>query len=127
MAAPQDLRARTIEAINQIVDPCSAGIGAPTGLFDMGLVKEVEINDGSVAVELLTTSPFCLYVGHFEEEVARRVGALPGVRSVNVTIVHRTMWDESLMSEAARARLAEKYRRRRANIPAGRSGLGGAM
>lgn len=126
MAAPQDLRAQTIEAINQIVDPCSAGIGAPTGLLDMGLVKEVEIKDGNVAVELLTTSPFCLYVGHFEEEVARRVGALPWVRTVTVTVAHRTMWDESLMSEAARAQLAQKHRRPRANIPAGRSGLGGA-
>jgi metal-sulfur cluster biosynthetic enzyme len=121
-----DLRAEVTEAVNQIIDPCSAGVGSPTGIADMGLVKRLEIHGADVEVELITTSPMCLFVGHFEQEVERRISALDWVRSVTVVSTQRTMWDESFMSPAARARLAEKYRRPRANAPPGRDGLGGA-
>jgi metal-sulfur cluster biosynthetic enzyme len=121
-----DLRAQVIDAINQIIDPCSAGVGSPIGIADMGLVERLEIHGGEVEVELITTSPMCMFVGHFEQEAERRIGALSWVRSVRVISTQRTMWDESLMSEAARTRLAEKYRRPRLNTPPGRSGLGGA-
>jgi metal-sulfur cluster biosynthetic enzyme len=121
-----NLRVQVTDAINQIIDPCSAGVGSPIGIADMGLIKRLEIHGVDVEVELMTTSPMCMFVGHFEEEVERRIGALAWVRTVTVTSTQRTMWDESLMSEAARAQLAEKYRRPRANTPPGRRGLGGA-
>lgn len=121
-----DLHAQVTDAINGIIDPCSAGVGSPIGLADMGLVKRLEIRGDAVEVELITTAPLCMFVGHFEEEAERRIGALDWVRSVSVTCTQRTMWDESLMSEVARVQLAERYRRPRLNTPPGRSGLGGA-
>jgi len=112
-AGTLDLRAQVSAAINQIIDPCSAAIGSPTGLADLGLVNRIELDGAAVTVELITTSPMCMFAGHFEQEAERRIRALTWVRSVTVTCTHRTLWDESFISEAARARLIEQQRARR--------------
>lgn len=118
-AMPGDgLRRRVLAAINEIVDPCSAGIGMPTGIADLGLIDRLEIDDGRVDVTLITTAPHCMFVGMFKEQIEHRVGATPGVASVRVTMNYETMWDESRMSEGARARTVERHRRLRSSVPA---------
>jgi hypothetical protein len=36
-------RLEVLSAINQVVDPCSVGIGVPIGVVDMGLVESVNL------------------------------------------------------------------------------------
>ena len=53
---------RVSEALQEVIDPCSAGRGVPAGLVDMGMVKRVGLSstpDGRsmVTVELRITSP----------------------------------------------------------------------
>ena len=53
------------EVINQVVDPCSASIGIPIGLVDLGLVRSVEVDNAAdrpdVIVRLRLTSPGCMF------------------------------------------------------------------
>ena len=98
-------------AINAIVDPCSVAMTEPIGLADLGIIERVEIEDDRVEVTLLPTSPHCLFLGLFEEEIERRVRALDWVRTVEVRLTEGLeIWDESRMSEAARERLARRRR-----------------
>jgi metal-sulfur cluster biosynthetic enzyme len=109
-------RAEALAAINEIVDPCSAGVGVPIGLTEMGLIEELTLGDGHVVVTLMTTAPHCMFVGLLEEEIEQRVSALAWVKSVRVERSScETVWDDSRMSEAARERLIERHR-----LPRGR-------
>jgi metal-sulfur cluster biosynthetic enzyme len=111
----EERRLGVFAAINQVVDPCSAGVRVPIGVVDMGLVESVNLDGGRVSIELITTAPFCLFTGLFEEEIQQRVSALPWVESVQVAFNSDPRllgaWDEERMSADARAALAERFKR----------------
>jgi metal-sulfur cluster biosynthetic enzyme len=91
--------------LNTIGDPCSVAQGVPMGIDDMGLVRDVQMDEvGNVAIELRLTSPSCHIVGYFDVEAKRRVLGLPGVRSVTVEVDLGLDWRPEMMSEDAKAR-----------------------
>jgi metal-sulfur cluster biosynthetic enzyme len=91
--------------LNTIGDPCSVAQGVPMGLDDMGLVRDVTLDDeGNVEIGLRLTSPSCHIVGYFDVEAKRRVLELPGVRSVTVQVDHGLDWTPQMMSEGAKVR-----------------------
>jgi metal-sulfur cluster biosynthetic enzyme len=97
------------EVLNGIFDPCSMAMAEPIGISDMGLVEEVRTDGGRVAVVLVPTSPHCMFIGLFEEEVEKRVSALSWVESVTVELEEGTIiWDEARMTPSARERLARR-------------------
>lgn len=103
-------RAAAVRAVlNSIVDPCSAAMAEPIGIADMGLVEDVRVEAGHVVVVVVPTSPHCLFTALFEEEIEKRVAALPWVESVRVELEEGgIIWDERRLSDAARARLARR-------------------
>jgi metal-sulfur cluster biosynthetic enzyme len=104
-----------VAAVNGIADPCSIAMTEPIGIADLGLVEDVRVDGGHVDVVLVPTSPHCLFVGLFEEEVEARVLALEFVESVNVEHEEgEIIWDETRMAPEARERL----RRRRVALAA---------
>jgi metal-sulfur cluster biosynthetic enzyme len=120
-----ELRARVLATMNTIVDPCSSGIGMPTGIVDLGLIDGLEIHEGRVEITLITTAPHCMFVGMFKEQIEQRIGVIAGVEFVHVTMNYEAMWDEARMSEVARARLVEPHRRHRSSAPDCRYAQGG--
>jgi metal-sulfur cluster biosynthetic enzyme len=91
--------------LDGIIDPCSVSHGVPMGIEEMGLVRSVDIDDdGHVVVDMRLTSPCCLMVGHFSIETKARVGALPGVRSVEFRHDTGMEWTPSMIAPAAEAR-----------------------
>jgi metal-sulfur cluster biosynthetic enzyme len=91
-------------------------MATPIGIDDMGIVEDVRITGDRVEVVLLPTSPHCLFLGLFEEEIEARVGALPWVDVVSVRLTDgEEIWSEERMARGARQRLA----RRRRQAPAG--------
>lgn len=80
---------RVSEALNTIVDPCSITAGVPGGLVDMGLVRDLRIDelpDGGHRVTLAVgvTEPTCVLLGSFIAEAQIRLRALDGVTAVDV-------------------------------------------
>jgi metal-sulfur cluster biosynthetic enzyme len=68
------------------------------GLDQMGLIDAIEIGaDGDVDVRMRLTSPACLMVGIFKEEIQNAVGAVPGVRHVDVSFDQGLDWTPDLI------------------------------
>lgn len=108
------------ERLDEIVDPCSEARGTDISIVEMGLLKRIEVDDGSVHIELRITSPSCMMVGYFIEQANERVGSLPGVEEVTLATDAGLSWREDMMAESAERKrrehqraLAERYRRER--------------
>jgi metal-sulfur cluster biosynthetic enzyme len=109
---------RMKQQLNAIIDPCSVTAGAPAGLIDMGLVREtrVEPMEGGglrAHVRICVTHPFCLMAAVFINEVRNRLGALPDLAEIDVTMDSSTLWTPELMSREYRVRLDSIRRARR--------------
>jgi metal-sulfur cluster biosynthetic enzyme len=103
-----DLRRRVEEAVDSVVDPCSAVAGAPAGLAEMGLVQAVDVSGGEVSILLRVTHPSCFVAPLFLRWVEEAVAAVPGVAFVRVRLAEDTDWTPADMSPAYRSRLAER-------------------
>lgn len=109
------------ERLDEIIDPCSEARGTDLSIVDMGLLKKIEIEDGTAHIELRITSPSCMMVGYFIEEANERVGSLDGIEDVRLETDAGFSWREEMMSETAKQRrekhqeaLAERYREEQA-------------
>jgi ATP-binding protein involved in chromosome partitioning len=70
-------REDVLRALERVIDP---ELGRPVTELDM--VRDVRIEDGSVAVTIALTVAGCPLRSSFENQVREAVGGLPGVRSV---------------------------------------------
>jgi len=71
---------RVYAALNGVMDP-----ELNHGLVDLGLVREVDIEDDGIHVELQLTTPHCPFAGEIVTRVRTALLELDGVRSVEVT------------------------------------------
>jgi metal-sulfur cluster biosynthetic enzyme len=92
-------------ALRRVADPCSIATGAPVNLADMGLVKEVVVEDGIACIVLRVTSPICWQAANIIAAIEESVGAVPGIRSVACSIDPVSEWMPDMMAPEARARL----------------------
>jgi metal-sulfur cluster biosynthetic enzyme len=89
------------EALRVVVDP---EIGLP--IVDLGLVYDIEVKpEGDVKVVYTLTSMGCPVGPLIDHEVRAVLGALPGVRSVDLEMVFRPPWGPEMMSDEAKAAL----------------------
>lgn len=90
-----------IAALKEIFDP-----EIPVNIYDLGLIYGVEVSDeGGVAVTMTLTTPHCPVAESMPGEVETRVGAVPGVGSVTVSLVWDPPWDPQKMSDEAKLEL----------------------
>ena len=87
-----------IAALKDIYDP-----EIPVNIYELGLIYGVDVTDeGHAAVTMTLTTPHCPVAETMPAEVELRVGAVPGVGSVDVNLVWDPPWDPSKMSDEAR-------------------------
>jgi metal-sulfur cluster biosynthetic enzyme len=98
---------RVMRALDEVLDPCSVGIGSPTSLTELGLIERVDSLDGQVTVHMCVTAPVCLMVAPMFEAIRTAVESLPGVRSVETRLDPNIVWTPARMSRDHAARLAE--------------------
>jgi len=70
------------DALRQIIDP-----ELWANIVDLGLVRAIRIDDGSVAIDLVLTAPGCPLSGWITQQVRTAVSGLPGVRQVDVNLL----------------------------------------
>jgi metal-sulfur cluster biosynthetic enzyme len=78
------LRSAVETALEAVIDPCSAAHGRPLNVWEMGLVRDLAIEDGVVTLQLYLTSPVCTMLGKFIEQADEALLPLPGVERVVV-------------------------------------------
>jgi FeS assembly SUF system protein len=89
-----------IEAIKEIYDP-----EIPVNIYDLGLIYNVEVNDGHALVTMTLTTPHCPVAESMPGEVELRVGSVPGVGDAEVVLVWDPPWGSDKMTDEARLEL----------------------
>ncbi|WOF42135.1 SUF system Fe-S cluster assembly protein [Sphingopyxis indica] len=95
-----DLYEAVINALKDIYDP-----EIPVNIYDLGLIYNVEIDEGHVMVTMTLTTPHCPVAESMPGEVELRVGAVPGVGDAEVNLVWDPPWSPANMSDEARLEL----------------------
>lgn len=98
---------RVKDRLDEVIDPCSAGNGTNLSIVEMGLLDTIDVDGGDVTVNIHLTSPGCMMIPYFMEEIERRVVALPGVDSVTVETDGGFQWHPDMMTEEAKRRKVE--------------------
>lgn len=94
----EQLRDKIIEKIKTVFDP-----ELPVNIHDLGLIYEIEIEDGGlVKLKMTLTSPNCPVAGSLPMEVQMKVMEVEGVEDVNLQVVFDPPWTKEKMSEEAR-------------------------
>jgi serine O-acetyltransferase len=70
------------DALKKVIDP-EVGIS----IVELGLVKEIGIENGDVEIRMVLTTPTCPLAGYLVEQVRRRLRSIAGVKRVEVTLL----------------------------------------
>ncbi len=99
---PADLRGKVVAVLESCYDP-----EIPVNIYELGLVYDVDVNEGSgeVKVRMTLTSPACPVAGSLPPEIEAKLRAVPGVGKVNVEVVWDPPWTPEKMSDAAKLQL----------------------
>jgi metal-sulfur cluster biosynthetic enzyme len=85
------------QVLETVIDP---ELGLP--LTDLGLVYEVELAEGTVRVEMTTTTPICPLGDYLAGMVRDRLLALDWTTGVDVALTHDPPWSADRLSTEAR-------------------------
>jgi FeS assembly SUF system protein len=104
-ALPQDELARMTDdivgAIKTVYDP-----EIPADVYELGLIYRIDIaDDRSVTVDMTLTTPNCPAAQDLPTNVENAVASVAGVGPVKVNVVWDPPWDQTRMSDEARATL----------------------
>jgi FeS assembly SUF system protein len=100
---PADEMARLTDeivgALKTVYDP-----EIPADIYELGLIYKVDIDDERmVKIDMTLTTPNCPSAAELPAMVENAVASVPGVREAKVNIVWDPPWDQSRMSDDARA------------------------
>lgn len=85
------------EALTNVIDP-ELGLD----FVELGLIYDVEIEDGNVFISFTLTSPGCPIGPQVSEQIEEFVGELDGVESVYSKMTFSPPWTPDMMSEEAK-------------------------
>ena len=86
------------QALRQVKDP-----ELDMNIVDLGLVYDVEVDDGLVRISMTLTSPGCPAGGQITEDVRSVVSDLEGVDQVEVELVWEPYWTPERMDPRVKA------------------------
>jgi metal-sulfur cluster biosynthetic enzyme len=89
-----------LDALKRVYDP-----EIPVDVVNLGLVYEVLIDDGRVAVKMTTTASGCPVGNYIIAQAKRAIARLEGVKEIDVELVYDPPWQESMISEEGRRML----------------------
>jgi FeS assembly SUF system protein len=90
-----------VGALKTVYDP-----EIPADIYELGLIYKVDIaDDRTVTVDMTLTTPNCPSAQELPIMVENAVSSVAGVGPVTVNIVWDPPWDQSRMSDEARATL----------------------
>ena len=86
-----------IDALKSVYDP-----EIPINLVDLGLIYNVEVDDGEVAVEMTLTTPGCPMGAYLAQQAEWRIAELDGVEDVTVDLVWDPPWSVEKITDAGK-------------------------
>ena len=90
-----------VEACRSVYDP-----EIPVNIYDLGLIYTIDIDaENMVKITMTLTAPGCPVAGEMPGWVQDSVGAVPGVKDVDVDMVFDPPWGMDMMTDEARLEL----------------------
>ena len=83
-----------IDAMKQVYDP-----EIPINVVDLGLIYDVNVNDGNVHVLMTLTAPGCGMGPFIAQQAEWAIAELDGAEDVEVEMVFDPPWNPELISE----------------------------
>ncbi|MFT4890188.1 MAG: metal-sulfur cluster biosynthetic enzyme [Halobacteriales archaeon] len=96
MVTEDDVR----EALKTVQDP-----EIPINIVDLGLIYDVEIDDGEVHVDMTLTTMGCPIADYFLQEAKEAVESVDGVEEASVELVWEPPWSPEKATEDGKAQL----------------------
>jgi len=91
---------KVLEALKTVYDP-----EIPFNIVDLGLIYDVNIEDGRVYIKMTMTFPGCPLAGHITMQVEETVRRIEGVEDVHVELVWDPPWTPDRISPQLREEL----------------------
>jgi len=85
------------EALTNVIDP-ELGLD----FVELGLIYDIQVEDGDVYVTYTLTSPGCPIGPHIADQIEEFVSELPGVQRVYPKLTFDPPWTPDMMSEDAK-------------------------
>ena len=97
----EQMTADIVGALKTVYDP-----EIPSDIYELGLIYKIDIaDDRGVTIDMTLTTPNCPSAQELPAMVESAAAMVAGVRDVTVNIVWDPPWDQSRMSDEARATL----------------------
>lgn len=92
---------RIVDILKTVYDP-----EIPIDIWNLGMIYRIDVQDSRhVEIDMTFTAPSCPAADFILEDVRTKVESVEGVASVNVNLVFEPAWDQSMMSDEAKAEL----------------------
>lgn len=91
-----ELEEKIVRVLKTVFDP-----EIPVDIYELGLIYNIDINDGEVIIEMTLTAPNCPAADFILEDVKQKVEGVEGVKSVEIKLVFEPEWSKDRMSEVA--------------------------
>jgi metal-sulfur cluster biosynthetic enzyme len=93
-----------VPSVDDVNDALANVIDPELGLdfVELGLIYEVEVEEGDVHVTFTLTSPGCPIGPQVTDQIKEYVGELDGVEEVRATMTFSPPWTPDMMSEDAK-------------------------
>ncbi len=102
---PDEIKVKVLNVLRFITDP-----EIPINIVDLGLIREMSVEDGRVHIKMVMTAPGCPYsmilIRNVEESIRQ---AVPEVEEVRVELVNYPPWTPADMSEEGREMFRRNY------------------
>jgi FeS assembly SUF system protein len=96
-----DVQNEAVKVLETIYDP-----EIPVNIYELGLIYEINVsNELNIEIIMSLTSPFCPAAQSMPAEIKEKLGAMEGVKEVEVKVVFEPPWSQDLMSESAKLQL----------------------
>jgi metal-sulfur cluster biosynthetic enzyme len=93
-------KAEVMEALKDVYDP-----EIPVNVVDLGLIYDLQVEDGDVKVKMTLTFPGCGMGPYIAQQAEWRIAELETVEDVEVEMVFEPPWNADMISDEGKAAL----------------------
>ncbi len=82
------------EALRDVYDP-----EIPVNVYDLGLIYDIQLNEGNVYVQMTLTAPGCGMGPYIAQNAEWRIAEIEGVEDVEVEMTFDPPWNPEMITE----------------------------
>jgi metal-sulfur cluster biosynthetic enzyme len=106
-----------VERLDDVLDPCSCMTDNPVSIVELGLVNGIDIHEETVNIELLPTTPMCMYMTQIIDEAETEVRKVDGVEEVEVVQNVEDLWRPERMDDELQQAKEERFGSQLQEVP----------